>query len=52
MPGLGQLIEPPLDRAFKKADDELQVVYVEIYSPGVPDSQNDFMTKDEIRWMA
>jgi hypothetical protein len=38
--------------AFKKADDELQVVFVEVYAPGIPDSQQDFMTKDEIRKMA
>jgi hypothetical protein len=50
--GFGELPEPALERAFKKADDELQVAYVEAYAPGVPDSQNDFMTSDEIRLMA
>jgi hypothetical protein len=37
---------------FKKADDELQVAYCEVYAPGIPDSQNDFMKADEIREMA
>jgi hypothetical protein len=37
---------------FKKADDEQQVVLAEVYAPGVPDSQGDFMTAEEIRLMA
>jgi hypothetical protein len=42
---------------FKKADDELQIVWGEVYAPMVPDSQNDFMRAEEIlkaaySWMA
>jgi hypothetical protein len=37
---------------FKKADDELQVLWTEVYAPGIPDSQGDFMTASEIRDMA
>ena len=37
--------------AFKKADTELQVVWGEVFAPGFPDSQGDFMTADEIRQM-
>jgi hypothetical protein len=38
--------------AIKKADEELQVVWAEVYPPGVPDSQGDFMTAETIREMA
>lgn len=41
-----------MQTAFKKSDDELQIVWGEIYAPDVPDSQNDFMTRDEIMKMA
>lgn len=37
---------------IKKADQELQIVWGEVYAPGVPDSQGDFMNADEIREMA
>lgn len=32
-----------------KSDSELQVVYGEVYTPDVPDSQNEIMTKDVVR---
>lgn len=38
--------------ALKKYDEELQVVWAEVYAPGVPDSQGDFMDADGIRRMA
>jgi len=37
---------------LKKLDDELQVVYGEVYAPNVPDSQGDFMTEKEVVKMA
>jgi hypothetical protein len=37
---------------FKKADEEQQIAFVEVYAPGIPDSQGDFMTASEIRDMA
>lgn len=37
---------------IRKVDEELRLVYGEIYSPLVPDSQGDFMTADTIRVMA
>ncbi len=37
---------------LRKFDDELQVVYGEVYAPNVPDSQGDFMTIVEVRKMA
>jgi len=37
---------------IKKFDNELQVVYGEVYAPDVPDSQGDFMTASEIQKMA
>jgi hypothetical protein len=36
----------------KKADDELQIVWGEVYVPDIPDSQGDYMTAIEIRKMA
>jgi hypothetical protein len=44
-------------KGFKKSDDELQIVWGEVYVPDVPDSQHDFMTELEIlkmsySWMA
>ncbi len=37
---------------IRKFDDELQIVYGEVYAPDVPDSQGDFMTVTEVRKMA
>ena len=37
--------------AFKKADAELQVVWGEVFAPGLPDSQGDIMNTDDIREM-
>ncbi len=34
---------------LKKFDDELQVVWGEVYLPNFPDSQDDFMTAEEVR---
>lgn len=36
----------------KKADEEMRVVWGEIYIPDIPDTQNDFMTAVEIEKMA
>ncbi|MCA1777191.1 MAG: XkdF-like putative serine protease domain-containing protein [Loktanella sp.] len=44
--------EPVADIAIKKADDEEQIVYGEVYAPGMPDSQGDYMTAGGIREMA
>jgi hypothetical protein len=44
--GEGQ-IDSPLQ--IHKTDDELQIVWGEVYIPDLPDSQGDFMTADEIR---
>jgi hypothetical protein len=38
--------------AFKKADEELQIVWAEVYVPMIPDSHGDFMTAETIRDMA
>ena len=38
--------------AIKKADDELQIVYAEVYAPNIPDSQGEFMQPTTIRKMA
>ena len=45
---------PALTRtcSLKKADDELRIVWGEVYAPGFPDSQGDFMTEDTIREMS
>ena len=37
---------------FKKFDGEQQIVFGEVYAPGFPDSQGEFMRPDEIRKMA
>lgn len=37
---------------IKKADDELQIVWGEVYVPDIPDSQGEYMTKAEVRKMA
>jgi len=41
-----------MNMLLKKLDDELQVVYGEVYAPNVPDAQGDFMTSDEVIKMA
>jgi hypothetical protein len=38
--------------SIAKSDDELQVVWGEVYAPNFPDSQGDFMTTETIRNMA
>lgn len=38
--------------SIKKSDDDEQIVYGEVYAPGVPDSQGDFMTVETIKEMA
>jgi hypothetical protein len=38
--------------SVKKTDDEQQLVYGEVYAPGFPDSQGDFMTAESIQKMA
>jgi len=35
-----------------KLDEELQIVYAEVYVPNIPDSDNDFMSVDTVREMA
>jgi hypothetical protein len=37
---------------IRKMDEELQIVYGEVYAPDVPDAQGDFMTSVEVRKMA
>lgn len=41
-----------LSQGIKKSDDELQIVWGEVYAPGFPDSQGDFMTADTVQEMA
>ncbi len=41
-----------MELRLKKFDDDLQVVYGEVYPPNIPDSQGDFMTVIEVRKMA
>ena len=38
--------------SVKKVDEEQQLVYGEVYAPGFPDSQGDFMTAETIQKMA
>ena len=38
--------------SLKKSDEELRIVWGEVYAPGFPDSQGDFMSEDTIREMA
>jgi Putative phage serine protease XkdF len=38
--------------AISKVDEELQIVYGEVYAPGFPDSQGDYMSRETIREMA
>lgn len=44
--------EAPVQVGLKKFDEEMQVVWAEVYVPNVPDSQSDYMTEDEVRKMA
>lgn len=37
---------------IRKLDNELQIVFGEVYAPGFPDSQGDFMTEESIQKMA
>ncbi len=37
---------------IRKTDDELQIVYGEVYAPNVPDVHGEFMTPVEVRKMA
>jgi hypothetical protein len=37
---------------IKKSDEELQIVWSEVYAPMIPDSTGDYMTADEIRKIA
>jgi hypothetical protein len=34
---------------IRKTDEQLQVVFGEVYSPGIPDSDGEYMTAEEIR---
>lgn len=38
--------------SIRKFDEEQQLVYGEVYAPGFPDSQGDFMTRETIQEMA
>ena len=38
--------------SLKKVDDELRIVWGEVYAPGFPDSQGDFMTEETVRNMS
>jgi hypothetical protein len=37
---------------FRKFDEEKQIFFAEVFAPGVPDSQGDYMTENEIEKMA
>lgn len=41
-----------IEVSIKKLDDEQQLVFGEVYAPGYPDSQGDFMTPMEVQKMA
>lgn len=41
-----------MELRLRKFDEELQIVYGEVYAPDFPDSQGDFMTVEEVRKMA
>jgi len=45
---------PPMttECLIKRTDDELQIVYGEVYAPNVPDVHGEFMTPVEVRKMA
>ena len=49
---VGQATEVGDAIQIKKLDQEEQVVFGEVYAPGFPDSQNDFMSPEEIKKMA
>ena len=57
-PGLGGSIVARMDVEvtdycrIRKTDDELQIVYGEVYAPNVPDVHGEFMTPVEVRKMA
>jgi hypothetical protein len=54
-PDLNHAIRAPgvTDRVqIKKLDQEEQLVFGEVYAPGFPDSQGDFMTPEQIKKMA
>lgn len=42
----------PAHIGIKKTDDDEQIVFGEVYAPGFPDSQGDFMTAETIKDMA
>ena len=44
--------ESPGGSRVKKVDDELQIVWAEVYVPGVVDVDGDFMSEESIRTMA
>ena len=44
--------DAPTEVSIKKFDDELRIVWGEVYAPSVPDSQGDIMSASEIRKMA
>lgn len=41
-----------LELTLKAIEDELQIVYGEVYLSEIPDAHNDFMSKEEVRDMA
>lgn len=41
-----------MQASIKKTDKMLQVVYGEVYIPGVPDAHNEYMTAETVREMA
>lgn len=43
--------EVPAVLSLKKSDDELRIVWGEVYAPGFPDSQGDFMSAASIQDM-
>ena len=45
-------IRQPNVVSIKKVDAEQQLVYGEVYAPGIPDSQGDYMTAETIQKMA
>lgn len=47
-----EAVMPSPQCQIKKFDDELQIVWGEVYVPDIPDSQGDFMTAAEITTMA
>ena len=45
-------MRPTAEVQIKKLDHEEQVVFGEVYAPGFPDTQGDFMSPEEIKKMA